>query len=89
MLFTPWILILSGVLVKVACNSTSEVSPKSVVMVSVIRVEVLFVIAMNVPPLILLASISIIIYSIVTPKDTFIVLTLSNTVVVELAVNVT
>jgi len=58
-------------------------------MVSVIRVEELFVIAINVPPLILLASISIKMYSMVIPNDTLIVLTLSRIVVVALLVNVT
>ena len=67
----------------------SEVSPKSVVIVSVTLTLVLLVTAINVPPLMLVASISIIMYSMVIPMDTFIVLTLSNIVVVVLAVNVT
>ena len=58
-------------------------------MVSVNLTLVLLVTAINVPPLILLASISIIIYSIVIPIDTFMSFTLSNIAVVVLAVNVT
>ena len=74
---------------KVPSNSILEVSPKSVVIVSVILTLVLLVTAINVPPLRLLASISIIMYSMVIPIDVFISLTLSNIVVVVLAVNVT
>jgi hypothetical protein len=45
--------------------------------------------AINVPPLILLPSPFIIMYSKVIPIDTLILFTLSKIVVVELAVNVT
>jgi len=58
-------------------------------MVSVTLVLVLLVMAINVPPLILLPSPFIIMYSKVIPIDTLILFTLSKIVVVELAVNVT